>query len=188
MASILYVSMSFLRAALRTQIQLQLNYGTNYITMMSDAHGIGSGGTGEIQQTGSSPSTSCLNTVSENVTSQDFSFSVAGVAEQCNSGFQVSWNADSSLDPVNFTVLPLDQGFFPFDVRVDNSATYINSWTMNLTEGTRFSVMMKWVSSSSASTWRKPWRAPLKVAIGKDMAAEELQGSTKWTRPTIPHA
>jgi hypothetical protein len=146
------------------QIQLQLNSGTNYIVVMSDAFGLGSGefpffpcslpnallraesragGASEIQQVAGSQSTACLNTASKNQTASQFSWSVSGQAKQCQTGFDVIWSATTADEPYNYTVLPLDQGFYPFDVALPSDGDYDSSWKLNLTAGTRFTVVMK---------------------------------------------
>ncbi|RSH89934.1 hypothetical protein EHS25_001920 [Saitozyma podzolica] len=119
-------------------VQLQLDSGTNYIVAMSDAFG----GVSEIQQVAGFQSTACLNTASRNQTASQFSWSVSGQANQCETGFDVTWSATAGDEPYNFTVLPLDQGFYPFDVALPTDLDYESSWRLNLTAGTRFTIVM----------------------------------------------
>ena len=104
---------------------------------------IPSGGSSEVQAVASSNSTSCLNTAAQNSTARDFSFDVSGTAAQCASGFELKWTGLTVDGPYNFTVIPLDQGLFPYDVLLDTELSYESDWTMNMTGGTRFTVMMK---------------------------------------------
>ena len=124
---------------LTTQIQLQLGQGTPYAVLAGDGNGPFSGGSAEIQIVGASNRTACLNTVAKNATGQEFSFSVSGKASQCQDGFDIAYTGVNA-DPYNFTVVPLDQSIFPFDVPVSNGFL---DWTVNMTTGTRFTIMMK---------------------------------------------
>lgn len=153
------------------QIQLQLNQGTNYVMLMSDGRGMGSGayrvmkpsgyctgpnskpssgtithvtgGTSNTQIVSSSRVTECLNTASSNQTDKEFGFSVAGVARQCETGFELSWDGTGQNAPYNFTVVPLQQGYYPFDVPISESTGWTRDWTVNMTQGMRFTVVMK---------------------------------------------
>jgi hypothetical protein len=58
-------------------------------------------------------------------------------------GFATSWTASTADEPYNYTVLPLDQGFFPFEVPLSTSRNYDGDWQLNLTTGTRFTIAMK---------------------------------------------
>ena len=120
-----------------------MNQGTYYIAMVADANGLGSGGSSEIQAVQNSQRTACLNTASQNQTANEFTFDVAGQAKQCFEGLEVAWTGDSSGAPYNFTIVPLDQSFYAFDVAAEGGRSYINDWQMNLTMGQRFTVMMK---------------------------------------------
>lgn len=101
------------------------------------------GGSSEVQIVASAPQTNCLNTAALNQTSKQFSFSVAGQAKQCKAGFEVLWDGSSEDAPYNFTVIPLDQSYYPFDVKVDESSGWTNDWVLNMTAGTRFTIVMK---------------------------------------------
>lgn len=126
--------------------------------LMSDARGIGSGtfnpsifrhllmdlgGTSALQIVSSSPNTACLNTASRNQTSKAFSYSVAGKAQQCSPGFELQWDGSPDQSPYNFTVIPLTQSYYPFDVVIDEKSGYSSDWVLNMTSGTRFTVLMK---------------------------------------------
>jgi hypothetical protein len=83
---------------------------------MSDGRGFGYGGSSEIQVVGPSPRTSCLNTISANATSSQFSFSPAGRARECLKGFDITWNGGEQDGPFNMSVIPLDQAFYPYTI------------------------------------------------------------------------
>lgn len=55
----------------------------------------------------------------------------------------MTWSATASDEPYNFTVLPLDQSFYPFDVALPTDIDYESSWKLNLTAGTRFTIVLK---------------------------------------------
>ncbi|KAK4690066.1 CDP-diacylglycerol---serine O-phosphatidyltransferase, partial [Tremellales sp. Uapishka_1] len=122
-------------------IELQLSADQNYVVVLSDATGFGSGGSSEIQATQTSNSTACLSTQSSNQTSLDFTFSVAGIAEQCQRGLELTWSGGEEDGPYNMTVVPCDQGFFPFDVVLDTTQRYETDWVMNMTSGSRFTLV-----------------------------------------------
>ena len=114
---------------------------------MSDARGFGSGGSAEVSVVAASYVTSCLNTISANQTSQQFSFTPAGRARQCLKGFDIDWNASPQDTPYNMSIIPLDQGFYPFEVELANGG-WDGDWQVNMTAGTRFTVMLKYVDPS----------------------------------------
>ncbi|GFZ49910.1 hypothetical protein JCM24511_07313 [Saitozyma sp. JCM 24511] len=123
-------------------IQVQLNSGTNYIVVMSDAFGLAPGGVSEVQQVAGSQSAACLNTASKNQTASQFFWSVSGQENQCHTGFDFIWSATTVDEPYNYTVLPLDRGFYPFDVALPTDHDYEFSSILNLTAGTRFTIVM----------------------------------------------
>lgn len=59
------------------------------------------------------------------------------------SGLDLSWTGGTDGQPYNFSVIPLDQSFFPYDVPLDNTNSYESNWVVNMTTGTRFTIMMK---------------------------------------------
>ena len=89
----------------------------------------------------------CVGSAPANQTGIEFSFQLAGQDEQCMAGFDLDWSAGSSQDgPYNFTVIPLDQSFMPYDVPLSSRGPEEESdWKLNLTAGSRFTVMMKLV-------------------------------------------
>jgi hypothetical protein len=109
---------------------------------MSSGEGFGTGGSSEIQVVGASSQTQCLNTISANATDQQFSFSPAGRARECLKGFDITWNGGAQDGPYNMSVVPLDQAFYPYEVGLSNGG-YDANWRVNMTAGTRFTVMMK---------------------------------------------
>ena len=100
------------------------------------------GGSSEVQFVQQSNDTSCLETASTNATEREFTFTVSGVAQQCNRGFELSWSGQESAGPYNFTVIPLDQKFFPYDVVIEDRVHSLSDWQLNMTEGSKFTVMM----------------------------------------------
>jgi hypothetical protein len=142
-ADIPYVRLSSSSTPLTVlQIELQLQQGAYYTMFMSDSRGFGSGGSSEIQVVGASSNTSCLNTISVNATNPDFSFSPAGRARECLKGFDLTWNSSPTDQPYNMSIIPLDQAFYPYEVELANGG-YDADWRVNMTAGTRFTVMMK---------------------------------------------
>jgi hypothetical protein len=61
---------------------------------------------------------SCLASAPQNSTSKDFDFTLSGVPQQCATtpGLQIAMSGGVSDEPYNFTVVPLDQGFWAYDV------------------------------------------------------------------------
>ncbi|WVQ74718.1 hypothetical protein IAR50_004322 [Cryptococcus sp. DSM 104548] len=131
-------------------IQLQVGNGYVYTVMMNDANGIGTGGTSEAAvvqpiNTTTSPSpspTSCLRTAALNTTSLDFTFNLAGSCSQCAPGLEMSWTGGSEMEPYNYTLIPLDQGFLPWTVTIPEGETWRDYWRVNMTSGTRFTMIM----------------------------------------------
>ncbi|EIW66510.1 hypothetical protein M231_02312 [Tremella mesenterica] len=78
---------------------------------------------------------------------RDFSFSVSGQIESCSTGshgFEVSWDDEMGEGPYNMTILSLDASYPPFDVPLIGGRSTIgdDSWNVNMTTGTRFTIMM----------------------------------------------
>jgi hypothetical protein len=95
-----------------------------------------------IQAVGYSRDTSCLYDYG-NSSNLDFTYTVSGVAQQCQRGFELAWTGGEERAPYNFTVIPCDQSFRPFDVVLEDGVTSMSDWKMNLTGGSNFTVMMK---------------------------------------------
>ena len=55
----------------------------------------------------------------------------------------MSWSGGTEDGPYNFTVIPLDQGLFPFDVPLERGVKSMSDWMLNMTAGTRFTITMK---------------------------------------------
>ncbi|WVR03770.1 hypothetical protein IAU60_000765 [Kwoniella sp. DSM 27419] len=125
-----------------TEILLQLAAGVNYVVIMSDATGLGSGGSSEIQTVGTGNDTSCMTWASSRAVSLDFTFTVSGQAVQCERGFETSWTGGLEYGPYNMTVIPLDKSFLPYDVSFETGVISQSSWVLDLPAGTRFNVMM----------------------------------------------
>ncbi|TYJ52081.1 hypothetical protein B9479_007316 [Cryptococcus floricola] len=120
---------------------------------MSDANGMGTGGTSEASivqpmlsnttnTTVLSSQAPCLRTASTNVTSLDFTFWLAGTTVQCAKGLEVQWSGGKEMEPYNITVVPLDQRYLPWDIRLASGVSWANQFVMNMTAGTRFTLMM----------------------------------------------
>jgi len=101
------------------------------------------GGSSQIRRVQVSSLTACLYTASSNDTDRNFGFSVSGVAEQCERGFELAWDGEKQYEPYNFTVVPLDQSFQPYDVPLENGRSSMSDWKLNMTSGARFTIMMK---------------------------------------------
>ncbi|WVQ78089.1 hypothetical protein IAT38_000170 [Cryptococcus sp. DSM 104549] len=126
---------------LNTTLPMQLSSGTNYIvvgTDLTDDFKFLSYSSSEINTVLPSSNSSCLGLQF----SAEYSFHVSGTANQCSSGFLITWLDTANVGPYYFTVFPLDQSFRPFDVDLGNKTTGTYDWTVNLPEGTRFSIGM----------------------------------------------
>ncbi|ODN86594.1 hypothetical protein L198_07289 [Cryptococcus wingfieldii CBS 7118] len=135
-------------------ILLQVSDGYAYTIMMSDANGIASGGTSEasiVQPMLSSPNSNttllssqapCLRNASENSTSLDFTFSVSGQVAQCATGLEVEWTGGKEMEPYNISVIPMDQGFSPWEIVMEKGTSWANRFLVNMTAGSRFTLMM----------------------------------------------
>lgn len=77
--------------------------------------------------------------------SQDFTFTVAGSTSMCERDFEISWLDQVGTGPYNFTVLPLDSSSNPWDETLSGGGTTTGAseWAVNMTTGTRFTIMMK---------------------------------------------
>ncbi|TYJ52080.1 hypothetical protein B9479_007315 [Cryptococcus floricola] len=135
-------------------ILLQVSDGYAYTIMMSDANGIGSGGTTEtsiVEPMLSSPNSNttllssqapCLRNASENSTSLDFTFSVSGQVAQCATGLELEWTGGKEMEPYNISVIPMDQGYLPWEIAVEKGTSWANQFLVNMTAGSRFTLMM----------------------------------------------
>lgn len=97
----------------------------------------------EVQTVGVGSSSSCLDDVISHV--HDFTFTASGSTQQCGSDFALSWVDMLGIGPYNYTVLPLDTSTSPFDVVLKGGPTTTGEtgWAVNMTAGTRFTIMMK---------------------------------------------
>ncbi|WVQ74716.1 hypothetical protein IAR50_004320 [Cryptococcus sp. DSM 104548] len=135
-------------------IQLQVSDGYVYTIMMNDANGLGtaSGGTSEatiVQPFLSSSNTTalasqapCLKTASQNSTSLDFTFAIAGQTVQCADGLEIQWTGGAEMAPYNITIIPMDQRYLPWDITLERGTSWANQFLVNMTAGTRFTMMM----------------------------------------------
>jgi hypothetical protein len=97
----------------------------------------------QIQNVGLGPDSACLNNVVTHT--RDFTFTASGATTQCEDDFAISWVDNFGLGPYNFTVIPLDTSTNPFDVLLKGGPTTTGEmgWAVNMTAGTRFTIMMK---------------------------------------------
>jgi hypothetical protein len=142
------------------QIPLQIPAGTAYTVFMVDSSGyfstysrplplpnrtdlVAGLNPTEIQMAGSGPNSACLDSVLAH--SKDFTFTVSGSTAMCESNFQISYVDTLGNGPHNFTVLPLDASTGPWDQPLVGGASYDgpSSWNVNMTTGTRFTIMLK---------------------------------------------
>lgn len=79
-----------------------------------------------------------------NYTDKLFNFNVSGSTGECDGNFRVTWDGGAQQGPYNFSVIPLDRSYQPFIVPVDSSLQYYD-WKVNMSAGTYFTVMFKWV-------------------------------------------
>lgn len=130
--------------SLTRQIPLQLASGTQYTVFAQDDDGYFTGiNPVEIQTVGLGSDSSCLTDVVTHT--HDFTFAVSGRTDQCDNKLELSWQDNLGIGPYNFTILPLDTSTNPFDVRLRGGGTTTGEtgWVMNMTAGTRFTIMMK---------------------------------------------
>lgn len=91
-----------------------------------------------------SGSSSCDFTSSSNHTAQAFSFNASGEVNQCGDDFHLDWDYSEDAEPYNVSIVPLDQSFRTFSVRMnDNSNAGSINWVVNLQAGIKFTVMFK---------------------------------------------
>lgn len=97
----------------------------------------------EVQMVGSGATSNCLENVLSH--SKDFTFTVAGSTAMCEDDFLISWQDTLGNGPHNFTVLPLDSSTGPWDQPLTGGGTTTGAsgWNVNMTTGTRFTIMMK---------------------------------------------
>ncbi|OCF31633.1 hypothetical protein I317_07867 [Kwoniella heveanensis CBS 569] len=124
------------------EILLQLAADVSYVAMMSDARGIATGGSSEIQTVQASNDSSCLSWAGSQSVSLDFTFTVSGQAVQCQRGFETSWTGGLEYGPYNFTVIAMDQSFNAYDVTLEDGVKSQSDWVMDVPAGSRFTIMM----------------------------------------------
>jgi hypothetical protein len=102
-----------------------------------------------------------------NDTQRLFNFNVSGSTAECESNFRVTWDGPVSQGPYNFSVIPLDGGYKPWFVDVGTEQYY--DWKVNMSEGSAFTIMFKWVILASPTLQRlRP------VQARDDRASNEL--------------
>lgn len=103
------------------------------------------GGSSVIQVTGSGLS-SCATSLSSNHTTQSFSFNASGEINQCGDDFHLDWDYSEDMEPYNVSIVPLDQSFRAFSVRMDDASSLGSiNWVVNLQAGIKFTLMFKYV-------------------------------------------
>jgi hypothetical protein len=111
------------------------------LQVLSDGFAVG--GVMPIQQVQEGPS-ECLSTAEYNETSPLFAFNVTGSTAECESTFRISWDGLPSQGPYNFSVVPLDGGYTPWEVPLEfNNTDGYMDWKVNMTQGTIFTIIMK---------------------------------------------
>jgi len=94
----------------------------------------------QVTQPGSS---SCELLNSSNHTAQSFSFVASGSLAQCSNSFNLAWDYSADNAPYNVSIVPLDQSFRPFTVRMSDRAQGDINWRINLQAGINFTIMFK---------------------------------------------
>lgn len=107
-----------------------------------DIHSYFLGGSSVIQVTQPGSST-CELSGSSNHTTQTFSFNASGTAAQCSDNFHLDWDYSQDQAPYNVSIVPLDQSFRSFSVRMSSRAEGSSNWVVNLQAGIKFTVMFK---------------------------------------------
>ena len=104
------------------------------------ANSIGGSSVLQVTQPGSS---SCELSNSANHTAQSFSFNASGLLAQCSTSFNLDWDYSADNAPYNVSIVPLDQSFRPFTVRMSNRSQGNINWIINLQAGINFTIMFK---------------------------------------------
>lgn len=94
----------------------------------------------EIQTVGTSSDSTCMSGLI--VASQEFYFNVGGEAAQCQN-LQIYYSDSIGVGPYSLTVIPLDASYHPYDVVIGTNNPLAYNFGMQLTTGTRFTVMLK---------------------------------------------
>jgi hypothetical protein len=73
-----------------------------------------------------------------------FGFNVSGSVAECESNFRIVWDGPSFQGPYNFSVIPLDAGYTPWEVPLSYTGgnSYMD-WKVNMTRGSLFTIMVK---------------------------------------------
>ena len=101
----------------------------------------GTGGSSILQVT--QPGSSCELSDSANHTAQSFSFNASGSLAQCSTSFNLDWDYSADNAPYNVSIVPLDQSFRPFTVRMSDRSRGNINWIINLQAGINFTIMFK---------------------------------------------
>jgi hypothetical protein len=69
---------------------------------------------------------------------------VQGQATECSNDFGIGWLDTIGRSPYYFSVIPLDTGYWPWNVQLRGGADtpVDSSWIVNMTVGTRFTIVM----------------------------------------------
>ena len=96
-----------------------------------------------IQVVQPSNSSDCLQAATP--AGDDFQFQAYGSAEECAQSFGITWTETAGVGPWYFTVVPVDGSYTPWNVLMaDAGSTTTNVfWQVNMTTGTRFTLVMK---------------------------------------------
>ena len=76
---------------------------------------------------------------------KDFDFQVYGQIVECANTFQVTWTTTVGIAPYWCSIIPLDGTYSPWDVMLaeKDSLASSSNWVVNMTTGTRFTVVMQ---------------------------------------------
>ena len=141
------------------EIPLQLQAGTAYVAILSDSEGYNeareqfadrngavlrlANNPTAIQIVQASDDSFCLAAASP--AKKDFDFQVYGSVTQCDRSFGVTWTTTVGTAPYGCTIVPLDTSYNPWDVLLTEPGSLDDSaiWRVNMTSGTRFTVIMQ---------------------------------------------
>ena len=98
----------------------------------------------ELQVVGSSGDSSCLASSAD--IPQEFYFDLDGNLTECQDGLGFAWTDIVGIEPYSATFIPLDTNYNPWDVNLSSLIATPQYVQVNMTAGSRFTVMMKYVS------------------------------------------
>ena len=143
-----------------------------------------------LQRVGESTDASCLTNISP--VPQEFTFTTFGNAAACQDDFHIAWQDQVGRSPYSMTVVPLDTSYNPWDVALTGGVIQPDyAWTVNMTAGTKFTLIMTYVSSAYAIGYQSPPN-DLSIeglrtdAVGIGTAGAEAVSDSYTKSPTAP--